>query len=131
MLPHIILLEPAQECMMSGLLGMCAVCYVFGWVWMPVFFLIHCFYWCVCDYILLYFMQNGPLPFSILQYLICWLYREGMIFPTFMMALLNPDIGWSVGTYRLCWGGRIQPRHSPSFSSSNHHSLSSTTVRKR
>ncbi|KAI1698776.1 glycosyl transferase family 21 domain-containing protein [Ditylenchus destructor] len=108
MLPHIIILEPAQECFVSGLIATCSIAYLFGLKWIPVFWIAHLTSWCILDYVLLSIMQNGPLPFSILQYVICWLYREGTTFPTFLAALFNPDIGWSAGTYRLCWGGRIK-----------------------
>lgn len=53
--------------------------------------------------------QNGPLPFNFSEFLTYWLFREISAFPIYLRALINPNIGWRVGTYRLCWGGRIRP----------------------
>lgn len=57
MLPHIILLEPVQECMVSGLLCGTAIGFLFGWRWAPLFFVGHVTLWSVFDYILLIAMQ--------------------------------------------------------------------------
>ncbi|KAL3119085.1 hypothetical protein niasHT_003868 [Heterodera trifolii] len=109
MLPHTILLEPAQECVVASLVGVFSVSQIFGSSAIPLFLFVHFAYWCLCDFMLLLILQNGPLPFSVITFLLCWLFRESTTFPTFIKAMLNPHIGWRFGTYRLCWGGRIKP----------------------
>uniref|UniRef100_A0A0R3S168 ceramide glucosyltransferase n=1 Tax=Elaeophora elaphi TaxID=1147741 RepID=A0A0R3S168_9BILA len=85
MLPHTIILEPLQDCFLSGIFHPQSV----------------------LNGILIF--QNGPLPFSFTQFLFIWLYREIMSFPTWCRALLNPNIKWRKGNFRLRWGGRIAP----------------------
>ncbi|KAI3418922.1 hypothetical protein GPALN_008019 [Globodera pallida] len=109
MLPHTILLEPAQECLVASFVGAFSVAQFFGLSAVPLFLIAHFAYWCLGDFLLLITLQNGPLPFSVVTFLLCWLFRELMAFPTFVKAVLNPHIGWRFGTYRLCWGGRIKP----------------------
>uniref|UniRef100_A0A1I8AVW7 ceramide glucosyltransferase n=1 Tax=Steinernema glaseri TaxID=37863 RepID=A0A1I8AVW7_9BILA len=110
MLPHTIILEPLQDCFLSGIIGAVSSYYLFSWN--PfLYFLVHVGYWCTCDYILLSVMENGPVPFSVALYLRGWLFREGGAFLTYLKALLDPDIVWRNGTYRLNWGGRISPRY--------------------
>ncbi|TKR88650.1 hypothetical protein L596_012858 [Steinernema carpocapsae] len=108
MLPHTIILEPIQDCFLSGIIGSLSAYYLFS-LSPALYFLFHVVYWSTCDYILLTVMQNGPLPFSLPIYLRGWLYREGGAFLTYLRALLDPDIVWRSGTYRLNWGGRIRP----------------------
>ncbi|KAK0395804.1 hypothetical protein QR680_001437 [Steinernema hermaphroditum] len=108
MLPHTIILEPLQDCLMSGVIGSFSAYYLFE-INPVLYFLIHIGYWCTCDYILLTVMQNGPVPFSVALYIRAWLYREGGAFITYLKALFDPDIVWRDGTYRLNWGGRIRP----------------------
>lgn len=112
MLPHTIILEPLQDCFVSGILGGCCLL-----VLLPVsplffvyYFLGHLVYWISCDYLLIHLVQDGPLPFSFTQFLVIWLYREGSAFPTWCRALMNSNIVWRTGTFRLRWGGRIDDR---------------------
>jgi ceramide glucosyltransferase len=108
-LPHMIVLEPAQECFMSGIFGACAMRYLTQNVYFSFVFIgWHILYWAVCDYILISVIQNGPLPFSILQFSICWFCRELLVFPIFIMSVLNPNIKWKTFTYNLAWGGQIK-----------------------
>ncbi|VDN52726.1 unnamed protein product [Dracunculus medinensis] len=115
MLPHTILLEPLQDCFVSGLLGCGSIL-----ILLPTyptlamyFFIFHLIYWIVCDYILIRIVQNGPLPFSFAQFLFVWLYREGSAFPTWCSALINPTVKWRSSAFRLLWGGRIQEQSLP------------------
>jgi hypothetical protein len=58
MLPHTIILEPIQECVVSSLIGSLAIGHFFSW-WpaVPQFLLFHFVYWCVSDYLLAWTMQ--------------------------------------------------------------------------
>lgn len=58
MLPHMIVLEPSQECFVSAILGACA----FGYLTQSIYFSIgfalwHVLYWAVCDFILISIVQ--------------------------------------------------------------------------
>ncbi|KAF7635578.1 hypothetical protein Mgra_00004965 [Meloidogyne graminicola] len=109
MLPHTIILEPAQECFFSSLVGALSFGCLFGNQVIFPFLAFHYIYWATCDFILLRTLQNGQLSFPITQFLLCWILRELIAFPIFVKAVLNPHIGWRFGTYKLCWGGRIKP----------------------
>lgn len=111
MLPHMIVLEPSQECFMSAILGACAIGYLTQSAYFSLLFVgWHILYWAICDYILSRIIhQNSPLPYSILQFVVCWIFRELMAFPIYMMALLSPEITWKNSSYKLEWGGRIKP----------------------
>ena len=92
-------------------------------------------------------LQNGRLPFSNLEYLVAWLYREGICSYLFVKASLDPTVKWRNGRYRLLWGGLAQeilePHKPPAAASAqldpeknNHSSLSlasldRTTTRDR
>ncbi|KAI6184126.1 Ceramide glucosyltransferase [Aphelenchoides bicaudatus] len=109
MLPHMIVLEPSQECFASAFLGFLAVYFLTQTSYFALCFVCwHISYWCLCDYILISIVQNGPMPFSTLQFIICWVYRELMALPIYLMALMNPEIQWKTSSYRLLWGGRIK-----------------------
>ncbi|MFH4983557.1 hypothetical protein AB6A40_010266 [Gnathostoma spinigerum] len=110
MLPHTIILEPIQECFVSGIIGACCILILFQpyKIYTLYYYLFHIIYWISCDWTLNHLVQNGPLPYSFAQFLFIWLYREGSAFPTWCWALLNPNIFWRSGTFRLRWGGRIK-----------------------
>uniref|UniRef100_A0A0M3HFK5 DUF4220 domain-containing protein n=1 Tax=Ascaris lumbricoides TaxID=6252 RepID=A0A0M3HFK5_ASCLU len=112
MLPHTIILEPLQDCFVSGIIGCCSVLILFPSraLYVPCYLVGHLVYWILCDYLLIHLMQNGSLPFSFAQFLFIWLYREGSAFPIWLSALLNPNITWRSGHFRLRWGGRIDDR---------------------
>ncbi|EFO23973.1 ceramide glucosyltransferase [Loa loa] len=116
MLPHTIILEPLQDCFLSGIFGCCAVSILLpsSPTYIFYYFIFHLIYWISCDYTLIHLIENGPLPFSFAQFLFVWLYREVLSFPTWCRALVNPNIKWRKGNFRLYWGGRIaQPTRSP------------------
>ncbi|CAJ0573175.1 unnamed protein product, partial [Mesorhabditis spiculigera] len=106
MLPHTIILEPIQDCLLSGLLAALSASHLFGanpWL----YFAIHMVFWFTMDYLLMVTLQNGPLPYRLLELMQIWLLREVSAFPTYLRALCQPDIEWRRGVYRLRWGGLI------------------------
>ncbi|VDK64521.1 unnamed protein product [Onchocerca ochengi] len=111
MLPHTAILEPLHDCFLSGILGCYAVSILLSSspIYVFYYFIFHLIYWISCDYILIRLIQNGPLPFSFAQFLFIWLHREILSFPIWCRALLNPNIKWRKGNFRLRWGGRIAP----------------------
>jgi len=53
--------------------------------------------------------QDGPLPFSKVQYLFVWLLREVMAVWVFFEAIVSPRrIKWGKRTYKLSLGGHTQ-----------------------
>uniref|UniRef100_A0A0N4ZHG9 ceramide glucosyltransferase n=1 Tax=Parastrongyloides trichosuri TaxID=131310 RepID=A0A0N4ZHG9_PARTI len=107
MLPHTIILEPLQECFVSGLLGAIAYRQLFG-INPFVFFFCHSVYWCFWDYHLLCTVENGKPNFSILEFIFLWILRESLAFPLYFKALINPKIVWKAGIFKLAWGGKIK-----------------------
>lgn len=57
MLPHTLILEPIQECVLACLLGCLSIYQLFGGFYVPMFAILHFFYWATCDYILCTIMQ--------------------------------------------------------------------------
>ena len=57
MLPHTLILEPIQECVLAGLLGCAAMYQFFGIYAPPIFAVFHILYWATCDYALICAMQ--------------------------------------------------------------------------
>lgn len=51
------------------------------------------------------YFKNGRLPFSKLEYLIAWLYRESICIYLFLKASIDPTVKWRNGRYRLRYGG--------------------------
>jgi hypothetical protein len=68
----------------------------------------HCVLWFLLDYILLSAVNRTALPFSRLDYLICWIYKEAMTFPLFVRALFNPVVSWRGSSYIIRWGGVVE-----------------------
>lgn len=108
MLPHTILLEPLQECLLLGLLASWSAAILFEWNSL-IFLLIHMLCWMLSDYLLLRVVQNGSLPFSKFEFMVSWLYREITAFPLFLRALWDQRIRWRTGSYKLKWGGLAEP----------------------
>ncbi|KAI0210222.1 Ceramide glucosyltransferase [Lamellibrachia satsuma] len=91
--PFIILLEPASECLLCGLIASWVMTVLFGWS--PVaFFFVHVLVWFVLDYILLRVIQNGPLPFSKTEFVIGWLFRECTSWYLLLRAHSSPILKW-------------------------------------
>ncbi|CAJ0958544.1 unnamed protein product, partial [Mesorhabditis belari] len=103
MLPFTILLEPIQDCILSGILAASSMSYLVG-MHSLIYFSLHTLFWFAMDYALISSLQNGPLKYTFSQFLHIWLIREASAFPTYLRALLQPEITWRRGTYRLRWG---------------------------
>jgi hypothetical protein len=57
MLPHTIILEPAQECVVASIIGALSITHFFGIQALPLFLAFHYIYWAICDYILIHIFQ--------------------------------------------------------------------------
>ena len=57
MLPHTIILEPIQECVLACVLGSLSVYQLFSIYTVPFFVIFHILYWAICDYVLISIMQ--------------------------------------------------------------------------
>eukprot|EP00096_Caligus_rogercresseyi_P011465 TRINITY_DN4509_c0_g1_i1.p1 TRINITY_DN4509_c0_g1~~TRINITY_DN4509_c0_g1_i1.p1 ORF type:complete len:407 (-),score=30.66 TRINITY_DN4509_c0_g1_i1:383-1603(-) len=109
MIPTTILFEPISECFCIGLLASWAVFHL--WRIDPVlFFICHVVLWFIMDWILLCIVQNDPLPFNKLEFLLMWAYREVSAPWLFLSAQLNPGIKWRDKYYKLRWGGLAEPQ---------------------
>jgi len=104
MVPHTILLEPLSECLILGIIASWALNFLFSLDPFAVY-LFHILTWFLLDFLLLSIIQNGPLPFNKSQFVVAWVFRETTALLVFFKALLDPDIKWRTGTYRLKWGG--------------------------
>lgn len=102
-------LEPMSESVPLGIYFAWSVHHFFGFCPYTVF----CIHWCVWfikDYVQLRLVQNGPLPFSKLTFLIAWLIRELLYVLIFLEAVISARrITWGKRTYRLSnFGGHIE-----------------------
>lgn len=59
MLPHTIILEPLQDCFVSGILGGCCLLVLFpvSPLFFVYYFIGHLIYWISCDYLLIHLVQ--------------------------------------------------------------------------
>jgi len=105
MVPHTILLEPLSECFVLGIFAAWSINYLFR-IDAFAIYLFHVLVWFLLDYMLLNVIQCGDLPFSKTEYVSAWLFREVFAILWFSRALLDPQIRWRTGTYKLQWGGR-------------------------
>lgn len=105
MVPHWTFLEPFSECLLLGFLG--AISISFLWAINPLMiFIFHIVIWLAFDYTLLRTIQNGPLTFSIGQFLLGWLVRESTALLIFAKALANRNlVTWRSRMFRLKSGG--------------------------
>lgn len=101
-------LEPLTECIPLGLYGAWCLHRFLG-INPFIFFPVHIGLWLVSDYIQLRMVQNGPPPFSKVEYVLCWLLREVVAIWIFFEALVHPKtIRWGKRTYRLSLGGHTE-----------------------
>jgi len=104
MVPHTIFLEPFSECFILCLFAALSINFLFGFDPFVVG-LFHILVWFLLDYMLLNVIQCGDLPFSKTEYVTAWVFRESVAFLWFAKALIDPQIRWRTGIYKLEWGG--------------------------
>ncbi|XP_051167105.1 ceramide glucosyltransferase [Leptopilina boulardi] len=104
MLPLTIVLEPLSECLVLGACTSWAASVLFEWDSL-VFYLVHILLWFMFDWTMLCVVQNGPLPFNKLEFIIAWLLSETTRPYLFLQAVLDPLIQWRSRVYKLKWGG--------------------------
>ncbi|XP_059608289.1 ceramide glucosyltransferase [Phlebotomus argentipes] len=107
MVPTTILLEPLSECLVVGAFASWAASVLFRWDSL-VFYLVHILVWFLCDWLLLSIVQNGSLPFSKIDFVVGWIFRECTGPYLFFHALWNPAIRWRTRVFKLAWGGVAQ-----------------------
>ncbi|KJH51293.1 hypothetical protein DICVIV_02496 [Dictyocaulus viviparus] len=107
MLPHMMLVEPLQDCFTSGFIGCLCANYLFG-VSPIVYYVAHCTGWLLCDYALNRSIQNGPLPYRLPGFILAWAFREAVAPLIYIRAIMTPCIRWRNGRFRLHWGGKIK-----------------------
>lgn len=104
MLPTTIVLEPLSECLILGACASWAAGVLFE-IDSLVFYLVHIVFWFFFDWMMLTVVQNGPLPFNLLEFVIGWLLCETTRPYLFVQAVMDPLIQWRSRVYRLKWGG--------------------------
>ena len=104
MIPFTSLLEPATECILSGLLATWSVLTLFRWDPLAFFF-IHLLQWFLLDWVLLLVVQNGELPFNKFEFLVMWMYREITAPYLYANAIAHPEIKWRTNSFRIKFGG--------------------------
>ncbi|CAB3405157.1 unnamed protein product [Caenorhabditis bovis] len=107
MLPHIILVEPLQDCFITAIIMGTCLDYLFA-INFYATFVAHIVFWISMDYSLMSSIQNGPLPFSLPCFIGIWLLRELSAPIVFVSALCRPTIRWRNNIFKLEWGGRIK-----------------------
>uniref|UniRef100_A0A0N4ZR81 ceramide glucosyltransferase n=1 Tax=Parastrongyloides trichosuri TaxID=131310 RepID=A0A0N4ZR81_PARTI len=108
MLFHTFLLEPLQEPLICGILGAVSLNYFFN-LNILYYIIVHLVIWCLFDFNLLRILDKEKSPeISFPYFIYLWLLRELTTYPMYIKALLQPNIKWKTGTYRLSWGGKIK-----------------------
>lgn len=107
MMPHLMVVEPLQDCVTSGLIMAFGLNYLGGYSVYKTFGL-HLFYWIVMDFSLMTSMQNGKFNFTPFLFVFIWLFREFTSPFIFIKAVLAPTIVWRNNKFKLSWGGRIR-----------------------
>lgn len=101
-------LEPLTEVIPLGIYGAWCLNRFLG-INPFIFFPVHIGLWLVSDYIQLRMVQNGPLPFSKFEFILCWILREFVAIWIFFEGLVHPrTIKWGKRTYRLSLGGHTE-----------------------
>ncbi|XP_002740179.1 ceramide glucosyltransferase-like [Saccoglossus kowalevskii] len=105
MLPLLIVLDPLTECLALGLFTAWGLYHLLH-LHPVVFFLCHLLGWFLMDYIQLSGVHNQALPFNKSEFAVAWITREVLTIFAYVEALLDPNIRWRTGTFRMKWGGK-------------------------
>ncbi|CAI2355947.1 unnamed protein product [Caenorhabditis sp. 36 PRJEB53466] len=106
MLPHIMLVEPIQDCFPSGIVMSMSLHYLFGlsfWLTYPA----HCLFWINMDFSLMSCIWDYKMRYDSLHFTRIWLYRELLAPLVFFKAIMEPNIRWRNNIFTLAWGGKI------------------------
>ncbi|PAA81268.1 hypothetical protein BOX15_Mlig000241g1 [Macrostomum lignano] len=106
MIPHVVLLEPFSDCLLSGLMAAWALAFLWpSGVNVYAYFLIHCLAWLLCDYLLMLNCMESPAPFSRLAFVCAWLLCACMSPLNVLCAQCQRGVEWRGRRFRLEWGG--------------------------
>ncbi|KAK7477849.1 hypothetical protein BaRGS_00030927 [Batillaria attramentaria] len=107
-------LEPLTECLPLGFLASITLYHFFN-IDPLIFFCCHLALFIIVDYIQLCTIQNGPLPFGKLKFVMGWSIRELLSIFIFLQAVVNPHrIKWGKHTYYVYHGGHTEVEHKSS-----------------
>lgn len=107
MVPFTMFFEPVSQCMVLGLMMSWAVNFLFD-VSPLSFFLIHVLVWFLLDYFLIRVLENGPVPFSKFEYIVCWFINELSYLVLILQSHWDPKISWRGRKFKLKWGGYVE-----------------------
>lgn len=107
MLPVCMFFEPISQCMILGLMVSWAFNFLFD-ISPLSFFLIHVLVWFLMDYILIKIIENGPVPFSKFEFIVCWVINELCYSVLLLKSHWDPKITWRGRKFKLKWGGYVE-----------------------
>ncbi|KAK3595171.1 hypothetical protein CHS0354_002770 [Potamilus streckersoni] len=100
--------EPLSECIALGLYGAWCAHYFLNMNFY-IFFGAHIGTWILYDYFQLRAVNNGPVMFSKIEFLLAWIVRELLAIWIFIEAILSPrTVKWGRHTYRVTLGGHTE-----------------------
>lgn len=104
--PHVIFLEPSMDCLVNGLLGAFAFYYLVQIS--PLMFMgLHILVWFLLDYTLCRIVNNGPLPFSRMDFVLAWIASELCRMYAYFVVHLTSDVHWRQRKFKVRWGGQL------------------------
>ncbi|XP_052775844.1 ceramide glucosyltransferase-like [Mya arenaria] len=99
--------EPISLCINLGLLNAWAVSFLFD-ISPLSYLLVHILIWFLLDYTMLTVLEKGSIPFSKVDYLVCWCLNE-ISYPLLMLqSHWDPIITWRGRNFKLKWGGLVE-----------------------
>ncbi|CAG7834819.1 unnamed protein product [Allacma fusca] len=108
MIPHTILMELISDCVVQGIITAFTVQELFG-INPGITCVVHFLVWSIIDWLLLRSIQNGPLPFSVLTYVLAWSCQTASAPVLLIKAVVTGNtITWKNGNFRVRWGGKVE-----------------------
>lgn len=107
MIPSTIFFEPISLCMLLGLMNSWAVNYMFDLSPLS-FMLVHILIWFILDYTMMKLLENGNVPFSKFDYVVCWFLSETSYIVLLFLSHWDPLITWRGRKFKLKWGGIVE-----------------------